>query len=73
MTGDGIITCSMSIRHTVIDAEALSTDTKIVTTVTNGPRESTASRQHYSTLWNTETFATPYRSRYANYIASTIP
>jgi len=60
MTGDGIITRRMSIRHIVIDARALSTDTKIVTTVTNCPREGNASRHHYSTLWNTEMFATAY-------------
>jgi hypothetical protein len=60
MTGDGIITCRESIRNIVIDVKALSTDMKIVTTATNCPREGNASRQHYSTLWNTEMFATAY-------------
>jgi len=72
MNADGIITCRMSIHHIVIDAKALSRDAKTVATVTNCPRESTASRRHYSALWNTEMYATVYLARYAEYSASTI-
>ena len=72
MNADGIIIRRVSIHHIVIDAKGLSRDTKTVRTVTNCPRESAAGRQagrqadrHYSTLWNTETFATAYLARYA--------